>query len=88
MSLDLFLTTLKKLTLSIVNKFPLRSLNRFFLPSFRDLSACGGIFSAPKSRKKRHKDKLCVKNTLFLGKGRLFTVTRPQAEFDDCLRGG
>ena len=52
MSLDLFLTTLKKLTLSIVNKFPLRSLNRLFLPSFRDLSASGGIFSAPTSRKK------------------------------------
>lgn len=52
MSLDLFLTTLKKLTLSIVNKFPLRSLNRFFLPSFRGLSACRGIFSASTSRKK------------------------------------
>ncbi len=60
----------------------------YSFPSFRDLSACGGIFSAPTSRKKRHKDKLCVKNTLFRGKGRLFTVTRPQAEFDDCLRRG
>lgn len=56
----------------------------FSFPSFRGLSACGGIFSAPTSRKKRHKDKLCVKNTLFRGKGRLFTVTRPQAEFDAC----
>lgn len=58
------------------------SLDLFFFPPFEAFfrlrlnnpSACGGIFSAPTSRKKRHKGKLCVKNTLFRGKGRLFTV--------------
>ena len=64
------------------------SLDLFLFPPFEAFQPVEGYFSASTSRKKRHKDKLCVKNTLFRGKGRLFTVTRPQAEFDDCLRGG
>ena len=42
----MFLTSLKKLTLGIVNKFPLRSLTRFFLPSFRSFCDRGIYFSA------------------------------------------
>lgn len=53
MSLDLFLTTLKKLTLSIVNKFPLRSLNRFFLfPPFEAFQPVEGYFLLPKAARK------------------------------------
>lgn len=63
------------------------SLDLFLFPPSRPFSLWRDIFCFHKPQK-RHKDKLCVKNTLFRGKGRLFTVTRPQAEFDDCLRGG
>ncbi len=53
MSLDLFLTTLKKLTLSIVNKFPLRSLNRFFLfPPFETFQPVEGYFLLPQAARK------------------------------------
>ena len=51
MSLDLFLTTLKKLTLSIVNKFPLRSLNRFF-PPFETFQPVEEYFLLPQAAKK------------------------------------
>ena len=63
------------------------SLDLFLFPPFEAFQPVEGYFLLPQAAKK-HKDKLCVKNTLFRGKGRLFTVTRPQAEFDDCLRGG
>ena len=47
------LTTLKKLTLSIVNKFPLRSLNRFFLfPPFETFQPVEGYFLLPQAARK------------------------------------
>ena len=47
------ITRFQKLTLSIVNKFPLRSLNRFFLfPPFETFQPVEGYFLLPQAARK------------------------------------
>lgn len=53
MSLDLFNYVEETYGLSIVNKFPLRSLNRFFLfPPFETFQPVEGYFLLPQAARK------------------------------------
>lgn len=53
MSLDLFNYVGRNYGLSIVNKFPLRSLNRFFLfPPFETFQPVEGYFLLPQAARK------------------------------------